>query len=88
MTRLSEKFQLLRCSSIEPIELTGMLEIALTCVLMPSLSWMFEKLFTPVPPTHVQFVVHETVDPSSDVRCEHWLPEVAPDSPQRSSSRE
>ena len=65
-----------------------MLSIALSWVLIPSLSWTFEKLFTPGPPAHVQFVVHATVDPSSETRFAHWLPDVAPDSPQRSRSRE
>lgn len=50
---------------------------------------MFEKLFTLVEaPAHVQFVTQATVEPSSDVRCEHWLPDVAADSPQRLSSKE
>lgn len=68
--------------------LTGMLLIALSCLLMPSFSCMLEKLLTPLPPVHVHVVFHEMVLPLKLMRLAHCDPEVAPDSPQRSRSRE
>ena len=65
-----------------------MLLIALSCLLMPWLSWMFVKLFTPVPPVHVQFVAHATVLPLRLVRCAHCDPDVAPSLPHWSSRSE
>ena len=64
---------------------TGMLEMALSCWLMPSLSWMFVKLFTPVPPVQVHVVVHEIVEPLRLIRFAHCEPDVAPDAPHWSS---
>lgn len=70
------------------ISLTGMLDMALSCLFIPVLRWIFEKLFTPDPPVQVQVVVQATVSPLSEMRLEHCEPEVAPDSPQRSRSIE
>ena len=67
---------------------TGMLEIALSCLLIPWLSWMFVKLFTPLPPVHVHVVFHEIVLPPMVTRFAHCEPEVAPDFPHWSRSRE
>lgn len=66
------------------MKLTGMLESSLSCWFKPFVTPTFEKLFTPDPPAHVQFVFHAIVDPLKLTTCEHWDPAVAPDSPQRS----
>ena len=58
-----------------------MLEIALSCLLMPWLSWMFVKLFTPVPPVHVHVVFHAIVFPLRLTMFAHCWPDVAPDAP-------
>lgn len=51
--------------------LTGILEMALSCLLIPVLRCMFEKLFTLEPPVQVQVVDHETVSPLREMRFEH-----------------
>lgn len=48
-----------------------MLLIALSCLLRPWLSWMFEKLFTPEPPVHCQVVFQEMVLPLRLMRLAH-----------------
>ena len=65
-----------------------MLPIALSCLLMPWLSWMFVKLFTPDPPVQDQFVLHETVLPLRLTRFAHCEPLVAPSLPHWSSRSE
>ena len=65
-----------------------MLEIALSCLLIPWLSWMFVKLFTPLPPVHVHVVVHATVEPLMLTRLAHCEPDVAPLAPHWSSRSE
>ena len=63
-----------------------MLEIALSCLLMPWFSWMFVKLFTPDPPVQLHVVVHAIVDPLMLTRFAHCEPDVAPPAPHWSSS--
>lgn len=65
-----------------------MLEIALSCLLMPWLSWMFVKLFTPVPPVHVHVVFHEMVLPLRLATFAHCEPDVAPSFPHWSRRSE
>ena len=65
-----------------------MLLMALSCLFKPWFSWMLLKLFTPVPPVQVQVVFQETVVPLRLIKFEHWLPDVAPEAPQRSVRRE
>lgn len=49
---------------------------------------MFVKLLTPEPPFQVQVVFQDIVEPLRLTKFAHCEPDVAPDSPQRSSSRE
>ena len=65
-----------------------MLLIALSCLLMPWLSWMFVKLFTPVPPVHVHVVFHEMVLPLRLATFAHCEPDVAPSFPHWSRRSE
>ena len=63
-----------------------MLLIALSCVLRPLLSCTFEKLFTSIPPVHVQFVVHDTVLPLTDFTWAQLEPADALVAPHWSTS--
>jgi len=60
-------------------QVDGIEEIALSCVPIPELSCMFEKLLTPPPPDQFQDVDQDTVFPFEEVRLVHWLPEAPPD---------
>lgn len=56
---------------------TGILEIALNCFPTPVFNWIFEKVFTPLPPDQDHVVDQAMVSPDREVIEEHWDP-VAP----------
>lgn len=58
-----------------------MLLIALSCLLIPALSWILVKLLTPVPPTQFQVVVQASFWPLSEVMDAQSEPDVAPERP-------
>ena len=68
--------------------LTGMLLIALSCLLRPELSCMFVKLLTPLPPFHVYVVFQAIVVPLKEVREAQDWPEVALEAPHWSRRSE